>query len=285
MTCGHRWCRRQRGTAKAPVPGQRRGHRAGRCRRPCPGTCCRPPIPPPAIGSLARQKVDQHGLGHVGAMRGPSLSQPGNARRFANDKAVKGKMPLAQKGIEQGMDEASQAFLEGEAGQIELPQGRRHLVQKSFDHRQEKSLFAAEMVVNIGLRTAGADDDVIEADALVALSQKQFGRHRPDPLTAFLAPARAGGKAGAGDCRLRRCCHLVVPPGAYPSRQDIIRYRIECRWTWSAISSRDLLGGWFGVGCRLKPSDVQGIMVNQGVFCFEVSGAWQGRERAGGRRR
>src|SRR5260221_334174 len=110
----------------------------------------------------------------------PGAPERRKARRFGDDKPLKRQVPVLKQDAEERQSERFQAFLHAEGGDVDHDEGRKDILAQPFDDGDEKSLFVAEVIIDIGLRAADGADDLVHTDAIIATPEEQLGSRRAD---------------------------------------------------------------------------------------------------------
>src|SRR5258708_3078481 len=123
---------------------------------------------------------------------------------------LKRQVPVLKQDAEERQSERFQAFLHAEGGDVDHDEGRKDILAQPFDDGDEKSLFVAEVIIDIGLRAADGADDLVHTDAIIATPEEQLGSRRADLFGFLVAPP------SAADCSSRRVRQRCGGRGAPP---------------------------------------------------------------------
>lgn len=140
----------------------------------------------------------------------PGAPERRKARRFGDDKPLKRQMPILKQDGEERQSERSQSFHHAEGGHVDRNERRKEIFAQPFHDGDEKSLFVAEVVVDIGFRAADDANDFVDADAVIAMLKEQLGRRRADLFGLLVAASSAtdGSSRRVG----KRCVgHVLMP--------------------------------------------------------------------------
>ncbi len=156
----------------------------------------------------------------------PGAPECRKAPRFGDDKPLKCQMLLLKQDAEECRPERPQPIFHTEFGDVYRDERCEEIVAQPFHDGDKKPLFVAKVIVHICLRASDDTDDLIDADAFIAVPEEQFGSDRADLFGFLVAATRAAYCSSRGLAEWRggdrRSCRWSEKPRCPDLAEEIL---------------------------------------------------------------